>query len=41
MAAAGKEGQSDPGDTGCAYADRELLPALRASEAGIDQEWLD
>ena len=31
----------DPGDTGCPYADRELLPALRASAAGIDQEWLN
>jgi hypothetical protein len=41
LAAAGKEGQSDPGDTGCPYADRELLPALRASAAGVDQEWLD
>lgn len=36
--AAGKEGQNDPGYTGCAYADNNLLPALRATGRFIDQE---
>ncbi|MGV3591871.1 MAG: Wadjet anti-phage system protein JetD domain-containing protein [Gammaproteobacteria bacterium] len=37
-AAAGKEGQNDPGYTGCAYADNTLLPALRATDRFVDQE---
>lgn len=35
---AGKEGQTDPGLTGCAYADAVLLPALRQSGLCVDQE---
>lgn len=35
---AGKEGQIDPGLTGCAYADSVLLPALRRSGLCVDQE---
>lgn len=35
---AGKEGQTDPGITGCAYADAVLLPALRQSGLCVDQE---
>lgn len=35
---AGKEGQTDPGITGCAYADAVLLPALRQSGFCVDQE---
>lgn len=35
---AGKEGQTDPGQTGCAYADAVLLPALRQSGLCVDQE---
>lgn len=35
---AGKEGQVDPGLTGCAYADAMLLPALRQSGLCVDQE---
>jgi hypothetical protein len=35
---AGKEGQTDPGLTGCAYADAILLPALRQSGLCVDQE---
>lgn len=39
---AGKEGQTDPGLTGCAYADAVLLPALRHSGLCVDQEaWPD
>lgn len=30
--------QVDPGNTGCAYADGVLLPALRSSELFVDQE---
>lgn len=37
-AAAGKEGQSDPGNTGCTFADDILLPALRATDRFLDQE---
>lgn len=36
---AGKEQQRDPGITGCAYADIELLPALRLQNRFVDQEW--
>ncbi len=35
---AGKQAQSDPGSTGCAYADQVLLPALRQYRAFVDQE---
>lgn len=35
---AGKEGQTDPGFTGCAHADAVLLPALRQSGLFLDQE---
>ncbi len=35
---AGKDGQTDPGLTGCAYADAVLLPALRQSGLCVDQE---
>lgn len=35
---AGKERQTDPGITGCAYADAVLLPALRQSGLCVDQE---
>lgn len=34
-----KEKQLDPGQTGCPYADQELLPALRRLEQAIDQEF--
>ena len=33
-----KQGQTDPGQTGCDYADQQLLPALRASGRFLDQE---
>jgi hypothetical protein len=36
--AAAKEGQLDPGTTGCTYADAVLLPALRATGRCVDQE---
>lgn len=35
---AGKEDQLDPGQTGCAYADEMLLPAMRSSGLFLDQE---
>jgi len=35
---AGKQEQIDPGDTGCRYADRRLLPAIRESGRFLDQE---
>lgn len=35
---AGKSGQSDPGMTGCDYADAVLLPALRQQSRFVDQE---
>lgn len=35
----GKELQRDPGSTGCAYADTQLLPALREICRFVDQEW--
>ncbi|MBA3979214.1 MAG: hypothetical protein C0462_01295 [Alcanivorax sp.] len=35
---AGKSGQTDPGATGCAYADKVLLPLIRATQRGLDQE---
>lgn len=38
---AAKEKQIDPGTTGCAYADCELLPLLRTSKRFIDQEVFD
>jgi len=37
LTAAGKQGQNDPGHTGCGFADRELLPAIR-KHGGVDQE---
>lgn len=33
-----KQGQTDPGQTGCDYADQQLLPALRATGRFLDQE---
>ena len=33
-----KSGQADPGATGCVYADDVLLPLLRATQRGLDQE---
>lgn len=36
--AANKERQTDPGDTGCAFADDALLPALRKFGRFVDQE---
>jgi len=33
-----KQGQVDPGMTGCGYADRQLLPAMRELERFLDQE---
>ncbi len=39
LAAADKQGQADPGITGCPYADSDLLPAIRRY-GGIDQESL-
>jgi hypothetical protein len=38
---AAKEQQLDPGATGCAYADEELLPLLRARQRFLDQEAFD
>lgn len=35
---ASKTQQSDPGETGCTYADQELLPAMRQYGRFIDQE---
>lgn len=35
---ASKEGQLDPGVTGCAFADEQLLPALREMGRFLDQE---
>lgn len=35
---AGKQGQQDPGLTGCPFADEVLLPALRRSGRCLDQE---
>lgn len=35
---AGKEGQLDPGATGCPFADEVLLPALRNERRCVDQE---
>lgn len=35
---AAKEGQADPGLTGCTYADAVLLPALRQTGLCVDQE---
>jgi len=35
---AAKEGQADPGLTGCSYADAVLLPALRQTGLCVDQE---
>lgn len=40
MEADGTAGQLDPGDTGCAYADGVLLPALRRLRRRADQEVL-
>jgi hypothetical protein len=39
LEAADKQNQNDPGNIGCEFADRELLPAVRAF-GGIDQELL-
>lgn len=38
---AAKAQQTDPGRTGCAYADNELLPLLRSQGRFIDQETFD
>lgn len=38
---ASKTQQSDPGETGCAFADRELLPMMRKYGRFIDQEAFD
>lgn len=35
---ASKQGQQDPGNTGCEYADTELLPTIRGMGRFIDQE---
>jgi len=35
---AGKQEQVDPGDSGCRYADRQLLPAIRRHARFLDQE---
>jgi hypothetical protein len=40
LEAADKQRQTDPGTTGCSFADRELLPAIR-EYGGIDQEVLN
>lgn len=37
LTAAGKQEQNDPDHTGCGFADRELLPAIR-KRGGVDQE---
>ncbi len=37
---AGKQEQVDPGVSGCAYADRQLLPAMREQGRFLDQEWV-
>jgi hypothetical protein len=37
-AAARKQGQRDPGTTGCVYADEVLLPAIRMHYRFVDQE---
>lgn len=37
-AAGAKEGQVDPGETGCPYADTVLLPIIRESGLFVDQE---
>ncbi|MDQ2075912.1 hypothetical protein [Marinimicrobium sp. ABcell2] len=34
----GKHLQKDPGNTGCDFADRELLPTIRTTELFVDQE---
>jgi hypothetical protein len=39
LEAADKQGQTDPGNTGCPFADRKLLPAIR-EYGGVDQELL-
>jgi hypothetical protein len=38
---ASKGRQVDPGETGCSYADRELLPAMRQHGRFVDQEAFD
>jgi len=38
--AADKEGQIDPGSTGCGYADLVLLPAIRDTGLFLDQEYV-
>jgi hypothetical protein len=38
---AGKELQTDPGQTGCAYADQQLLPRMRRHDRFVDQEAFD
>jgi len=38
--ATGKQDQKDTGETGCNYADKQLLPALRKTGRFIDQEWV-
>ncbi|SDT94601.1 Wadjet anti-phage system protein JetD domain-containing protein [Halopseudomonas salegens] len=37
---AGKTRQVDPGQTGCPFADEQLLPAIRETGHFLDQEWL-
>lgn len=37
-AESGKSRQRDPGETGCHYADRVLLPAIRSTGSFVDQE---
>lgn len=38
---AGKELQTDPGQTGCAFADQHLLPRMRCHHRFVDQEAFD
>lgn len=38
--ASSKQAQKDTGDTGCVYADKQLLPAIRKTQRFIDQEWV-
>lgn len=38
---AGKELQTDPGQTGCAFADQQLLPRMRWHHRFVDQEAFD
>ncbi|VAW72444.1 hypothetical protein MNBD_GAMMA10-2230 [hydrothermal vent metagenome] len=38
--ATSKQEQKDTGNTGCTYADTQLLPALREMQRFVDQEWV-